>query len=141
VLAAGSFAVFACSTAATLAASGGHCNTVEDCQDGLVCCNGNKGSFTCMSSAACIQPGGSGTVDSGNPATGDDATATGDATGPMSQPDATRQPDTSTRTPESSTTPDSSTPPVEASTPEDTGTPPQEAAPPPDAGDMEAAAD
>jgi hypothetical protein len=136
---------FACSTAAGLSAAGGHCATVDDCQDGLICCNATKGSFTCMSSAACILPSGTVTGDSGNgnPAPGDDA-AGGDDTGnppPGSQPDAARGPDGTTPVPEASTA-DTSRPPADTGVPEDTGSPPQEAAPPPpDAGDDAPASD
>jgi hypothetical protein len=127
---------FACSTAASLAAAGGHCSTVDDCQDGLICCNGNKGTFTCMSSAACILPSGSTPADAGNgnPAPADDA-AGRDTGNPGPEPDAARGPDGATPVPEASTA-DTSRPPADTGVPEDTGSPPQEAAPPPpDAGD------
>jgi hypothetical protein len=119
---------FACSSSAQLAGPGGACSLVTDCQDGLVCCNGNKGSLTCVASVSCLQPAGGG-GDAGNAAMGmgDDGPA-GDATSPPGT-DATTPPD-DTGTPVGP--PDTGTvkPPKDAGKPEDTGTP-QEAAPPP----------
>jgi hypothetical protein len=122
---------FACSSSAQLAGPGGACTLVTDCQDGLVCCNGNKGSLTCVASVSCLQPAGGGGADAGNPATGmgDDGPGGGDATS-TPPTDATTPPD-DTGTPVEP--PDTGTvkPPKDAGKPEDTGTPEQEAAPPP----------
>ncbi len=126
---------FACSSSAQLAGPGGACSLVTDCQDGLVCCNGNKGSLTCVASVSCLQPAGGGAADAGNPATGmgDDGPGGSDATPPPPGSDATTPPD-DTGTPVEP--PDTGTvkPPKDAGKPEDTGTPQQEAAPPPDSG-------
>jgi hypothetical protein len=119
---------FACSSSAELAGPGGACSLVTDCQDGLVCCNGNKGSLTCVATVSCLQPAGGG-ADAGNPATGPQGDGAGgdDATSPGT--DATQQGDTG----QPVEPPDTGTvkPPKDAGKPEDTGTPQQEAAPPP----------
>ncbi len=124
---------FACSSSEPLQAAGGHCMSVTDCQDGLVCCDDSSkgsGAFTCMASAACIQPGGT-NADAGNMGmgTGDDATTEGDGAG---SPDAARSPDAQAIA-------DSSGPETGTSTPDSGGGPmdsgePQEAAPPDDSG-------
>jgi hypothetical protein len=125
---------FACSSSGQLAGVGGACDLVTDCQDGLICCNGNKGSLTCVASTSCLQPAGGGGTDAGNPATGagqdggggDDASAAN----PPPGTDAARQDET--EAPEAEPAPDEGTtkPPVDAGKPEDTGVP-EEAAPPP----------
>jgi hypothetical protein len=121
---------FACSSSAQLQGAGGACVLATDCQDGFICCNGDKGSNTCVASAACLQPAGAegdaaGTMTGQGDAAGDDATTVkppgtdasqqGDDTGTTMGP-----PDTGTIKPV-----------MDSGKPEDTGTPPQEAAPPP----------
>jgi hypothetical protein len=123
---------FACSSSAPLAAAGGACTLVTDCEDGLVCCNGANGSLTCVASTGCLQPAGGG-ADAGNPATGagqGDGAGGDSATGNPPGSDASQQVDDSGTPPER---PDTGTTkgPVDSGKPEDTGTPPQEAAPPP----------
>jgi hypothetical protein len=105
---------------------------VTDCQDGLVCCNGAKGSLTCVASTSCLQPA-SGGADAGNPATGagqGDGAAGDSPSGNPPGSDAPQQGDDTGIPPGR---PDTGTakPPVDSGRPEDTGTPPQEAAPPP----------
>jgi hypothetical protein len=135
---------FACSSAEPLAGPGGACSLVTDCQDGLICCNGNKGSLTCVASVSCLQPAGP-TGDAGNP-TGmgqDDGAPGGDATMTTPPPggDASQQGD-DTGTP--TEPPDTGTvkPPADSGKPEDTGSPQEEAAPPPvDSGGADASGD
>ena len=129
---------FACSSSEPLAGPGGACNLVTDCQEGLVCCNGSKGSLTCVATTMCLVPAGGGGTDAGVPPTGAQDGAGDDST---SQPgtDATQPDDTGTAV----GPPDTGTvkPPVkDAGKPEDTGTQ-QEAAPPPDAGGGDAPAE
>jgi hypothetical protein len=132
-----SISPFACSSSPQLAGVGGACNLVTDCQDGLVCCNGNKGSLTCVASTSCLQPAGAGGADAGNPATGagQDGAAGDDAT-PANPPgtDAARQDET--EAPEAEPAPDEGTTkaPVDAGKPEDTGAAQEAAAPPQDSG-------
>ncbi len=134
---------FACSSAEPLAGPGGACALVTDCQDGLVCCNGNKGSLTCVGSISCLQPAGA-TGDAGNATGPDDAAPGGDATmvNPPPGGDASQQGD-DTGTGTSPEPPDTGTvkPPVDSGKPEDTGSPEQEAAPPPDSGGADASAE
>jgi hypothetical protein len=138
---------FACSSAAPLAGPGGACTLVTDCQDGLVCCNGNKGSLTCVASVSCLQPAGA-TGDAGNPATGmgqGDGAVGDDATtnNPPPGGDASQQgDDTGTGTPPEQPDTGTAKPPVDSGKPEDTGSPEQEAAPPPpDSGGADASAE
>jgi hypothetical protein len=135
---------FACSSSAPLAAAGGACTLATDCQEGLVCCNGEKGSNTCVASVSCLLPGGAEIADAGMPGTdggeaGDDGAGGDDATMPASGLDATPPPDdTGSSEPPEAEPPvkDAGKPPiVDASKPDDAGTAPEAAAPPPvDAG-------
>jgi hypothetical protein len=124
-----------CSSSAQLSGAGGACVLSTDCQDGFICCNGDKGSYTCVASTSCLEPAGAGGMDAGasnmmmaqaDGAGGDDMT-TGNPPGTdASQQDmdtgmSTEPPDTGMVT----------KPPVDSGKPEDTGSPPQEAAPPP----------
>ena len=56
---------FACSSSAQLGGDGGTCVLATDCQEGFICCNGDKGSNTCVASTSCLQPGGTGGMDAG----------------------------------------------------------------------------
>jgi hypothetical protein len=123
---------FACSSSAQLQGAGGACVLATDCQDGFICCNGDKGSNTCVASAACLQPAGAegdaaGTMmmtPQGDGAGGDDMTmATPPGTDASQQDNDTG---TTTEPPDTGTTK-----PMDSGKPEDTGTPQQEAAPPP----------
>jgi hypothetical protein len=121
---------FACSSPEPLAGPGGACNVVTDCQDGLVCCNGDKGSLTCAASTSCLQPAGGG-ADAGNPAmTGQgDGGGVGDATS-TNPPGSDAAVQDETETPEAEAPADEGT--TDTGKSDDTGTPPAEAAPPPD---------
>jgi hypothetical protein len=111
---------FACSSSAPLAGAGGACMLVTDCQEGLVCCNGDKGSLTCVNSTSCLQPAGGGGDAGKAMGAGPDAGG-GDSAIPNPPGDASQQgADTGT-----------TKPPDDSGKPEDTGTPPPEAAPPP----------
>jgi hypothetical protein len=123
---------FACSSSAPLGGAGAACILVTDCQDGLVCCNGDKGSLTCVASTSCLQPAGGG-GEGGAAATGMGPDAAGGDSMIANQPgsDASQQGVDMGAPPGQ---PDAGTtkPPVDSGgKPEDTGTPPQEAAPPP----------
>ncbi len=123
---------FACSSPAQLQGAGGACVLATDCQDGFICCNGDKGSNTCVASAACLQPAGAEGDAAGTMMTGQgDGAASDDAT--TVNPPGT---DASQQGNDTGTTmgpPDTGTikPVMDSGKPEDTGTPPQEAAPPP----------
>jgi hypothetical protein len=117
---------------------------VTDCQDGLVCCNGDKGSLTCVASTSCLQPAGGGGGEAGTPATGmglDGAAADSTIANPPGS-DASQQ-GVDTGTPPGRPDTGTTKPPVDSGgKPEDTGAPPQEAAPPPpDSGGSDAAGD
>jgi hypothetical protein len=132
----------ACSSSAPLAGPGGTCALVTDCQDGLVCCNGDKGSLTCVDSTSCLQPAGGG-GDAGSPATGAGQDgALGDVA--IANPpgtDASRQ-GAETGTPPERPDAGTTKPPIDSGKPEDTGSPPQEASlPPPDSGGQDAVGD
>ena len=130
---------FACSSPAPLAAAGGACTLATDCQEGLICCNGEKGSNTCVASVSCLVPAGAMSADAGmgGGESGDDA-AGDDATMPASGLDATPPPDdTGSSEPPEAEPPvkDAGKPPVmDAGKPDDAGTEPEAAPPPVDAG-------
>jgi len=119
---------FACSSSAQLQGAGGACVLATDCQDGFICCNGDKGSNTCVASATCLQPAGAEGDAAGTTAQADGAG--GDATAKPPGTDAAQQASDTGVTTEP---PDTGTikPVMDSGKPQDTGTPPQEAAPPP----------
>lgn len=105
---------------------------VTDCQDGLVCCNGDKGSLTCVASTSCLQPAAGG-GEGGAPAMGMGPDGGGADSTIASRPgsDASQQ-GAETGAPPGQPDTGTTKPPVDSGgKPEDTGTPPQEAAPPP----------
>jgi hypothetical protein len=116
-----------------------------DCQEGLICCNGEKGSNTCVASVSCLVPAGGASADAGMPGmgggeAGDDGAGGDDATMPGSGLDAKAPPDDDTGSNEPEAAPpikDAGKPPVvDAGKPDDAGTEPEAAPPPVDAGDV-----
>jgi hypothetical protein len=134
-----------CSSSAQLSGNGGSCVLSTDCQDGFICCNGDKGSNTCVASTSCLQPGGAGAMDAAS-ANMMMAQADGAAGDDMTTPPGTDASQQDMDTGMSTEPPDTgmmTKPPVDSGKPEDTGSPPQEAAPPPppDSGGGDATSD